>query len=98
MVSTYKNASLSYLIAVPLLSTNSVEACRLSPVIIASTIISKISGFKNTFSGIFLLITLLVYPTTWTSDEVQTVCGKEVTEELININVIINTISINVSY
>ena len=30
-----------------------------------------------------------MYPTTWASDEVQTVCGKEVMEELININVII---------
>ena len=30
------------------------------------------------YQGIFLIVTLLVYPATWSNPEVETVCGKEV--------------------
>jgi len=43
----------------------------------SSSFVYKLCGSLQIISGIFLLITLLVYPTTWSSDEVQTVCGKE---------------------
>ena len=51
--------------------------------------LSRVSGIlianKNTkvfiiFIGIFLIVTLLVYPATWSNPEVETVCGKEVSD------------------
>lgn len=55
------------------------EACKLSRVngiLIAS--INKIKVYS--FLGIFLIVTLLVYPATWSNPEVETVCGKEVSD------------------
>ena len=57
------------------------EACKLSQVD-GILIASKQNEDRYPFLGIFLIVTLLVYPATWSNPEVETVCGKEVSDLL----------------
>jgi len=43
----------------------------------SSSFVYKLCGSLQVISGIFLIVTLLVYPATWSNPEVETVCGKE---------------------